>query len=490
MGSADEEMAAADGRVDDLQVEKRLLGLRATFASEAFGEERLEGGVETNLDERVGGVVRAGGLPLVPLRDLQLKTLVGAGGGGVDLGVELEELLVDAAELLAAEVFVVDGTAALLVDDVREGPDGGEEGVVGEGRLAQQADRLGRPEIAAEGGDCELRQAGRAAEAPHDHFERLEKIGVAVATEPAGKLLETGCGVVLAVGVAVGFRGRWVEEEIAAFGDKQKNEPIDEAEELPVVLLLVEGTGGQGRLQGLVLGAGEEAAAEGFDGPADAVAQLAEDTRADGGAFDVPLLDEALVRLAVGGDVEAGGVEDEPEEAEVGKTLSLEDALEVELGKRLPRHAHVVAEESQLAAVGDDGPQGLIAAIQKLLGERVGGRLARAGDATGAAVERNIRSHQVHWQMLPLMGDRVGGIVDHPGGGRGSQRAVAELLEEIAKPRFERRGGGRVSRVSSGKLLRKRPMNVEETRPTAGDRLAEPFARGEAVIGACEAREL
>jgi hypothetical protein len=78
-----------------------------------------------------------------------MKTVGGEGGGGVDLGVEFEELFVDAAEFFAAEVLVVDGAAAFLVDDVGEAANGGEEGRVGDGGGVEETDGGVAPEVAA-----------------------------------------------------------------------------------------------------------------------------------------------------------------------------------------------------------------------------------------------------------------------------------------------------------------------------------------------------
>ena len=157
MGGANEKVAAAHGRVAHLEGEDGLLGVRAALAGEAFGEERLEGGVEADLHERVGRVVGAGGFAFVAGGQAQGKTVGGEGGGRVDLGVEFEELFVDAAELFAAEVLVVDGAAAVLIDDVGEAADGGEEGGVGEGGGVEQAEGGVAPEVAAEAEQAERR---------------------------------------------------------------------------------------------------------------------------------------------------------------------------------------------------------------------------------------------------------------------------------------------------------------------------------------------
>ena len=151
---------------------------------------------------------------------------------------------------------------------------------------------------------------------------------------------------------------------------------------------------------------GEEAAAEGFDRLLDARGELAEHAGADGGPLDVPFLDDALVGLAISGNVETGGVEREPEEPKISERLALEHGLQVELHERLSRHADVVADEPELAAIGDDAPEGILAAVQPFLDERMRGRAAGARHARGAAVERHVHADQMDRNVVPLVGDR------------------------------------------------------------------------------------
>ena len=204
---------------------------------------------------------------------------------------------------------------------------------------------------------------------------------MAVAAGGAGKRLEASGGVMVLVEVAGPARGGGVEEQVAALGDEEEEQAIHEPEQLAVILLAGEFAGCEGRAEVFVGGVGEEAAAEGFDCLLHARGKLAEHAGADGGPLDVPFLDDALVRLAVGGNVETGGVEREPEEPEIGERLALEYGLQVKLHERLPRHADVVADEPKLAAVGNDAPERALATVQPFLDERMGCRAAGARDA-------------------------------------------------------------------------------------------------------------
>ena len=108
--------------------------------------------------------MRAGGLPFVAGRHFQHKPLVSADRRWIDLRVEFQELLIDAAELFAPQISVVDRPPAVFVGDEREATDGCQNRLIGKRRSAQWADRLLRPKIAAERHDPQLRAVVRPAE--------------------------------------------------------------------------------------------------------------------------------------------------------------------------------------------------------------------------------------------------------------------------------------------------------------------------------------
>ncbi len=102
-------------------------------------------------------------------------------------GDELEEALVDAAELLGAEVAVVDGATRPTFSrlDDAEVADGGEQGVVGQGQAGDDVDGPDLEE-AAEAGQAQLGSAV-VAEAVEDERERLPEVGVAGAAAASGE---------------------------------------------------------------------------------------------------------------------------------------------------------------------------------------------------------------------------------------------------------------------------------------------------------------
>ena len=95
-------------------------------------------------------------------------------------GHELEEALVDASELLGAEVLVVDvpaGSAFLGLDD-GEMPDGGEQCVVAQGTSLYDITCC-VPEESADPGQPQLGPAGVRAEPIQGDRQCLPQVGVA-----------------------------------------------------------------------------------------------------------------------------------------------------------------------------------------------------------------------------------------------------------------------------------------------------------------------
>src|SRR3546814_122464 len=95
------------------------------------------------------------------------------------------------------------------------------------------------PEEAPEPGQGEGRLAA-LAQGTHDELEGGPLIPVGRAPAGVGQRTEAGEGVVAAVAL-LGRRVRgWVDEQVASFGDEEEQQPVDGAQELAVVVLLVE----------------------------------------------------------------------------------------------------------------------------------------------------------------------------------------------------------------------------------------------------------
>jgi hypothetical protein len=104
----------------------------------------------------VRGVVGAGGLAIVAGGAVERE----GGGVAVDLGVELEEGLVDGAELVGADAAPGDLAADVALGEGAEGEQGGEQVVVVELGAVEVGGGLGAEEEGAEGGEAELGAAG------------------------------------------------------------------------------------------------------------------------------------------------------------------------------------------------------------------------------------------------------------------------------------------------------------------------------------------
>ena len=215
-------MPAADRCVDDLQSQNSLLCSRAFLAREAFIQQRLKGRVEADLHQRVGRVVGARRLAFVAGRHVEDKPLVDTGCCRVNFRMEFQQLLVDAPQFFAAQIAVVDRAASVVVCDVRQASHRRQQSLIGNRGNAQHSNGGLRPEIATQRRDAQLRTALRPAQALHDELERFIEIPVTVAPYRAGQLLEPDCRIVFFIEVFGPLGGSRIQQQVAAFGDKQK----------------------------------------------------------------------------------------------------------------------------------------------------------------------------------------------------------------------------------------------------------------------------
>ncbi|CAM5320813.1 hypothetical protein SCANM63S_00615 [Streptomyces canarius] len=444
-GRRDQEVAAAASRVTHGQGEQRrpALVLRRARADGPL-DDRVEGRVQEAVDERRGRVVGAGGLAVVAV---QLPQDVGA--VVVLAGFEFEERLVDRAEFVRAQVPVVDlaGPAELGVEDDGEGTHRLVQGLVGEGETVQPPIHGGGLEEAAEGGQPQFRPSAGRTEALDDEGEGLPLVAVRAAGA-AGEAAQAVRGEVLLVPVACGFVGVRVEEQSAVLGDEEEEQPVDEPQQGRVEVADGEGAGAQGLAQLRVVGVGDEPGADHAEGRLDTLAKLLESAGAGVDGLGAPLLQRAG---GDGGALEAGAVQQAPQEDEVVGAFALEDRLEVELDESGAGERGGLAQQPQLAAVGQDTPQGLVAgAIEVLLNHGLRGLRRHVG---GAGVQRDVPAGEVHGHVRPRVTDRevlrlvVGG---QAGLRHGRQRAEAELFEQGQQPAFD----GEPHRVHTGIVVR------------------------------------
>src|SRR5712692_7070001 len=91
---------------------------------------------------------------------------------------------------------------------------------------------------------------------------------------------QPGSGIIQSVVQAGGFIRIRLEKDVAILGNEEHNQPIDDAQDLAIVILRVELSSSEPVAQRGVGWMGKEAAAKGGNGLCNAIAQVVEHTRA------------------------------------------------------------------------------------------------------------------------------------------------------------------------------------------------------------------
>lgn len=438
-GGTQKEVSGAAGGVDHLEVEEGLLGLRGVVA-EGLGDDRIESGVEEVLDEGVGGVVGAGqptgvaiGGPFVSeTRVAELQ------GGEVERGNEFKERFIHGAKFLGAHVAVVHGAEASVGGGPAQRAHDFEEFAIGKQGVVEVR-ALVRGEEASECGESE---AGFACgKAPEDNEDALPEVAVSVESGAAeGAFAEAAEAVAFLINfggaAGGGVVGGWMEES-ALFDGEEEEKAVDEAEDLLVKLLRSEVAALDGFAEGAVGGVTEKTVAEDDKGMGDTVAESVADAGADVVAFGSPLFPNAGAGFRAAGFPGAGGVEEQPEGAEVGVAFFLEDFFEVEFEVGGPGEGIGVAEEAEAESVADKAPEAGVGGVEELL-EDAGGAVAVAvgsaadGVVGGGEVEEMFGGADDKGDMRSGKGiDGKGAFLKDGGGVGGGTAFVAEgLLEE------------------------------------------------------------
>jgi hypothetical protein len=230
-----------------------------------------------------------------------------------DGGHQLEQGLVDAAQLLGVHVGVVGGDQATA--DVATMPGEGAHGIEQRAVVDQcriQVGALLGIEEPAQGRERQQRlpfgQAGQGLleRQPEVMMARFEAVGL------ARRLTQQ----LQAVALAIALTGHRVAtrrvEQVAGLGTQQEEQPIDQAQELLVVGVGVQLAVDEALAQGVVLGVGQEAIAQGLERLSDTEAQLVEQALALLLGLLAPLLQPAgglALQLA---RLEAAGMEQQP----------------------------------------------------------------------------------------------------------------------------------------------------------------------------------
>ena len=166
--------------------------------------------------------------------------------------------------------------------------------------------------------------------------------------------------VVCAVALAFNLASGGMEEDLAVLRHEEHDQPVDEAQYLPVVVLLVQSSGAQLFPERSIGGVRQEAAAQRGNGLFNAIAQLVERARSLFKGCARPLLQPAF-----GGSLRlhARLVAEQPQQGEVGVDLTVHHGLQIELDIGLARETGVVAQHAQPQTVRDNTPQVLFGAV-------------------------------------------------------------------------------------------------------------------------------
>src|SRR6266568_4272364 len=259
MGGGNEEVSTAAGGITDFEVEDGFLwiGLAAGFI-----EYRVKGGVEQAGDQAGGRVVAACRFALVSTGRVEFE------GRGIDMQdrMQFEQRFVDTAQFLWAEIAIVHDAACVPIAGEGERADGIEQVAIGDLAVCEICNGLSREEKAIQGGQTKLRIATVAAELLHDKTQPGEEIEVARAHTPLGQVSQPGHRVVQCIASTGGGVCLGMEEQVAILGDEEYDQPVDDAQNLPIVVLRTELPSSKPVTQRGVGGMGEEAAAEGSNG--------------------------------------------------------------------------------------------------------------------------------------------------------------------------------------------------------------------------------
>jgi hypothetical protein len=417
--------------------------------------------------------------PPAPSRVADEAEAADAGGQG-QFGHQFEQAFVDAAEFLGIHVAVIDARERGAVAEEAEAEERAEQRLVVElGGVEVRA--LRDVEEATERRQAKGRLA--AGEAGEGDRERLPEVGMAVVAAPPGgraaQAGETVAGLVAGSGLGAGV-GR--EDEFAVFDGGEKDEAVDEAQELLEVDLGAQLAAFDAAAQLAVGRMREKAAAEHAQGIGDAFAQAVADADAVFLGGVAPVFERAVGGLGAG-LAETRGVGEQPEGGEIGVEAFAEDGFEVGLDVGRPGEAGVVAQDAQLQAVADDGPQHGVAGVEILLGEQEGRTAARAVAVPAARLVERLVVRGEDERHAPFAGGAADGEAAFADGDLADALEVGKA-EYLAAEGFEEvaavgPGVAVAAFAAGGEIL----PEVLGDLPVAADLVAQLEAARDVVVG-------
>ena len=310
---ANQEVAGANRWIADFESQDGFLCFRGRFALNGLFDNGVKRRVQQALHERVRRVVRTGGLALI----------AGYGAEGEDAGcefhggVEFEQALIDAAQFLAAQVAVVHQPPAAAVLDECEIANREKQMFVGELRRLKIGHGFGAKEKPTESWKTQFRATVIVAQLGKDKAHGDPKIGVPTAaralchaTQPLAAI-EAG----IARSGFIGCAGR--VEQVSVFGDEEENQPVDQPEQLAIVVLLLQLAGLEAITKSLVRLVGNEAGAKILKSLLNADTQLIEGAASVGLRLLGPLFEPAGFWTVLCSAFKPRLVADHPKQTEV-----------------------------------------------------------------------------------------------------------------------------------------------------------------------------
>ena len=345
---AEQEMPRSARRVDHLQVQD---GASCFFRRAAVRlgmvEHRIERTVEQRLDQAVGGIIAAAGLARIALRPrIQAERAVGR-----EEGPDLEQALVDAAQLLRPHVAPVDARPDRVHRDEPQAPDRAQEATVGDARRRHRR-RAAAREQPAERGKAEHRLP--LLQRRKSDLHPLPRIVMRVVCRaPRGSLAPEGEGIARLIERTRPLPGVTGVEQVALLRHREEDQAIDGAQQLLEQPHRRSGIGGELVADRRI----------GVDQPLPQLGERRLDALAQplarGGALFQPRLARLLqrgVRRRRARGAEAAGVREKPPGGEIREHLVAEHRAQIGLDPRRTRQAGIVTHQPHAIAREDETP--------------------------------------------------------------------------------------------------------------------------------------